>query len=145
MHESRNTILLVARLMLALLFVWSGFGKIFTQTEFAAAMAGRGMPFPEAFPVLAVLIELGGGLLLLLGWRTATIAVLLALFTVVATAINHRFWTYPDAARIGQANNFYKNIAIIGGCLLLCVTGGGRWSLDGWLAARRGPATPRTA
>ena len=136
----RDATLLTARFALALLFIWAGIGKIFTQAAFAAAMAGRGMPFPEAFPVLAVIIEVGGGTLLLLGWRVAAFALLLALFTAVATGINHRYWAYPDAQRIGQANNFYKNVAIIGGLLLLAVAGGGRLSLDAWLAARRGGA-----
>lgn len=59
------------------------------------------------------------------------------LFVIVATGISHRFWEYAEAARRTQESQFFKNLSIIGGFLLLFVTGGGRYSLDGWLLRRK--------
>jgi putative oxidoreductase len=80
------------------------------------------------FGVIGPCVEFFGGLAVLLGLQIRCAAVLIAVFTVVATAISHRYW--DDAARRGQEVNFMKNVCIIGGFLLLAAVGGGRFGID---------------
>ena len=77
--------------------------------------------FRPEFPGLAVLI----------GFKTRWAALLMLLFTIVATLIAHRFWAYPEAQRAMQQTQFMKNLAIMGGYLFLFVAGAGAWSVDG--------------
>ena len=80
--------------------------------------------------LLAVLFELGGGLALVLGFRTRHAAMALILFTMVATLIYHDFWHFAGPDRQRQFVNFMKNVAIVGGLVLLASRGGGRYGLD---------------
>ncbi|MBV8535089.1 MAG: DoxX family protein [Alphaproteobacteria bacterium] len=130
-----NCVLLVGRVAMAVLFLPSGIEKFLHYPAFVASLAGKGLPFPELWAPFAVATEAGGGLLLLLGVELRWVALLMVVFVILATATTHRFWEFEGAARRGQAVNFYKNIAIIGGLLFLRVSGAGRWSWDGW---RRG-------
>ena len=137
MRGSPDFALLVGRFCLCLLFIVSGFNKIAIMSGFAAAMAAKGLPYPDLIAILAIVIELGGGLVLALGIETCLLAVLFAAYVVVATLISHAFWTLGDpAARAANALNFYKNISIIGGFLTLAVIGGGRYSVDAFLNNR---------
>ena len=132
MRGSQDAVLAIGRICLALIFIVSGFNKMFTMPAFAAMMARKGMPLAEITPILAVIIELGGGLVLAIGLETRLMATLFAMYVVAATLISHSFWTMDDPAlRAANAVHFYKNIAIIGGFLLLTATGGGLYSLDG--------------
>ena len=72
-----------------------------------------------------------------MGFRTRYASLLMILFVIVATGISHRFWEFADAARRAQESQFFKNLSIIGGFLLLFVTGGGRFSLDALLRRRK--------
>jgi putative oxidoreductase len=94
------------------------------------------MPAPEFFAWLGTGIEIVGCLALILGVATRYGALLLLLFVIVTTAIAHRYWEYPAAGQAAQYNNFIKNLAIMGGLVLLSVTGAGRFSIDGWLRKR---------
>lgn len=110
---------LAARLLIAALFVVSGIWKITHFPVTAAYMVRVGMPSGEAAAIVAIVIELGGGLLLALGWRQRWVAAFLAVFVVVATGLGHRFWEADPARLFGEMNNFLKNLAIVGGLLLL--------------------------
>jgi putative oxidoreductase len=81
--------------------------------------------------VLAILIEIGGAALLILGWQTRRISWLLILFVVIATAMAHRFWEFDAAQYANQMNHFLKNAAIVGGLLYVAVLGAGALSMDG--------------
>jgi putative oxidoreductase len=122
---------------MALIFVQSGFGKLLDIGAFSASLAGKGVPFASAFGVIGPCVEFFGGLAVLAGWQTRYAAALIAVFTVVATLISHRYWEYADAARRAQEVNFQKNVCIIGGYLVLIASGGGRFSLDGLFRRRR--------
>jgi uncharacterized membrane protein YphA (DoxX/SURF4 family) len=89
-----------------------------------------GVPLSGIFGVIGPGVEFFGGLAVLLGLQTRYAAVLIAVFTIVATAISHRYWEFSDAARRAQEVNFMKNVCIIGGFLLLAAVGGGRFSID---------------
>ena len=135
---SHDALLLFGRVIMALIFVQSGFGKLLDIGAFSASLAGKGVPFAGAFGVIGPCVEFFGGLAVLAGWQTRYAAGLIAVFTVVATLISHRYWEYADAARRAQEVNFQKNVCIIGGYLVLIASGGGRLSLDGLLRKRFG-------
>ncbi|MGW1419927.1 DoxX family protein [Bradyrhizobium manausense] len=142
--RSTAAFLLLGRAAIAVLFIAAGYGKIFKGPAFAAAMAAKGMPFPELFPHLAVLIELLGGLVLLAGLKTRALALLFIAYTVFATLLVHNFWSMAEAqAYATNQLHFLKNCAIAGGFALLYVTGGGAWSLDALL--RRNATLARRA
>jgi putative oxidoreductase len=111
--------MLVGRLLIAALFIVSGIWKITHFPTTAAYFNRIGMPIGEAAAVLAIIIELGGGILLAIGWRRRYLAWFLAAFVVVATALGHRFWEADPSRFFGEMNNFLKNLAIIGGLLIL--------------------------
>ena len=127
---AQSQMLLIGRVLLGLLFPVAGIRKIMLYSGSAAYFTKLGFPAPEAMAVLAILIELGGAALLILGWQTRRIAWLLVLFVIIATAMAHRFWEFEAAQYGNQLNHFLKNVAIIGGLLYVIVLGAGRLSLD---------------
>jgi putative oxidoreductase len=82
-------------------------------------------------------VEFVGGVLIVTGFRTRDASLLMILFVIVATGISHRYWEYAEAARRLQESQFFKNLSIIGGFLLLAVTGAGRFSVDALLRGRK--------
>jgi putative oxidoreductase len=123
-------VLLMARVLLASLFIVFGVRGVLAFAVTAAYFAKLGFPVPLAFTVLSIAIQLGAGLLLVLGWKTRHAAWLLVAYVAVATAAAHRYWEYDPAYQLGQLGNFYKNLAIIGGLLLLAAFGPGKLSVD---------------
>ncbi|HEY0526622.1 MAG TPA: DoxX family protein [Stellaceae bacterium] len=121
---------LVGRVLIGAIFVNSGFGKLTGFGGLVGQLAAKGLPLPWVAGALAVLFELGGGLALVLGFRTRHAAMALILFTMVATLIYHDFWHFTGPDRQRQFVNFMKNVAIVGGLVLLASRGGGRYGLD---------------
>ncbi len=132
-----EVVLLLGRLALGAIFVKSGLQKLLGISAFAASLAQRGVPASSTWAVIGATVEFVGGILIVSGLRTREASLLMILFVIVATGISHRFWEFAEAARRAQESQFFKNLAIIGGFLLLYVTGGGRYSLDGWLKDRK--------
>jgi putative oxidoreductase len=132
-----EVILLLGRLALGAIFVKSGLQKLLALGAFAASLAQRGVPASSTWAVIGATVEFVGGILIVSGLRTREASLLMILFVIVATGISHRFWEFAEAARRTQESQFFKNLAIIGGFLLLYVTGGGRYSVDGWLKGRK--------
>jgi putative oxidoreductase len=127
-----DVIWLVARCLIGGIFVYSGFGKLTGLEGFAASLAKNGVPVPEIMAVIGAAVEFFGGLAIVLGIKSRYAALLMALFTINATLISHRFWELPDPAMFKmQSVHFMKNVAILGAFLLLFVQGGGRLSIDG--------------
>jgi putative oxidoreductase len=125
-----NEVILLARILLMVLFVLFGWNKLTDFSGTAAYMASEGLPFPMLAAAVVILMEFFVGLAIVLGFYTRPLALLLALYTLGTALIGHHYWTMAGAERMANAINFYKNVAIIGGLLLLCVTGPGRYSLD---------------
>jgi putative oxidoreductase len=123
-------LLLVGRLCFAALFLPSGIRKISGVGEFAQSLATRGVPGSGVLAWIGAIAEFLGPILLALGIKTRAAALLMVVFTIIATLIAHRFWEFQDAARVAQQSNFLKNLAIIGGLLILAARGGGRYSVD---------------
>jgi putative oxidoreductase len=121
---------LVGRILLAATFVISGWGKITGFGGTAEYIASKGLPMPEVLAAIAILFELGAGLLIVVGWKARWAALALALFLVVITPIFHDFWAAAPDAQMMQLINFEKNVSILGGMLLLAAFGPGRYSVD---------------
>ncbi|MGR3494111.1 DoxX family protein [Citreimonas sp.] len=122
---TNTTVLLIARIMLGLLFVVSGFGKTGDVAGFAGYMASGGIPAFLAWPV--ILFEILGGLALIVGFQTRAVAIALAAFTLLAGILYHF-----QPADQNQMTQFLKNLAITGGYLAIAITGAGAWSIDGF-------------
>ena len=130
-NRSRDTIALVGRVLIASMFIPSGLGKVFGFAAVVGYIASHGVPLPEICAAAAVAAELGLGLGLLVGWRARWAAWGLVIFVAVITPIFHNFWALPRAEAMLQMQSFFKNIAVIGGLLLIAAFGPGGLSLDG--------------
>ena len=128
----------LGRILIAPLFLLSGFHKITGFPTVASTMAKAGMPFPELLLIGAIVFELGGGILVLVGWHARWGAFLLAVFTLFATLVFHNFWAVDPAQYRGQLNHFMKNLAILGGLVYIMAMGPGRFSLGNRSESIRG-------
>ena len=122
----------VGRLLTGFCFFMSGLNKLGAYAGTTAAIASVGLPVPPAAYLVAVLCEVGGGLLLMLGFRTRAAAAIIAVF-VLTTAI----FFHSNFADQNQMIHFFKNLMIIGGLLHIVYFGSGTFSLDNRIAARR--------
>ena len=135
----RDEAILVARILLVVLFLVFGWGKLTDYTGTVGYMTRTGAPVPSVAAAVAIVVEVPVALAVALGVWTRPLALLLALYTLGTALIGHPFWAMEGAARYANAINFYKNISIIGGFLLLYVTGPGRYSVDAKLGASNTP------
>lgn len=122
--------LLAGRLLLAYIFVLSGYAKITGFAGTAGYMAKYGMPMIEFFLVCAILLELAGSLMLAVGWKARWGALALIVFVVPTTLIFHAYWAVPPEQAYGQMIQFQKNLAILGGLLYVAFMGPGKLSVD---------------
>ncbi|WP_137130887.1 DoxX family protein [Rhizobium sp. FY34] len=120
-----NLLASAGRLLLALMFILSGLGKIAAPEATQGFIASVGLPFPLLSYLVAVVVELGGGILLVLGFQTKLVSLALAAFTFATAVVFHR-----DFADQNQMIHFMKNISIIGGLLQVTAFGAGSFSLD---------------
>ena len=121
---------LVGRLMIAAIFVVSGFGKITGFDGTVGYIAAKGLPLPQLAAIAAIVVELGGGILLIVGWKTRWAAAAMCIFTVVAGLIFHNFWAVPADQAQNQMIHFMKNICMAGGLLYVVVFGSGPLAVD---------------
>ena len=128
---------LIGRILMAYLFIPSGFGKLMGFAGTVGYIASKGVPLPEVCAAIAIAAELGLGILLLVGWQTRWVALGLAIFVAVISPIFHNYWAVPEAQVMMQKLNFTKNLAIVGGFLAFAAFGAGRFSIDGRSIIRR--------
>ena len=121
---------LLARIGLALIFLWSGYGKLGAISNTVGYMNAYHVPLANLLVWPVALLEVIGGLMVLTGWKARWAALLLALFSVVAAVIFHDFWAVPADQALNQTIHFMKNVAIAGGLLQLFAFGAGRYALD---------------
>ena len=119
----------VGRFLIAALFLISGLGKIAAPAMTQAYIASAGLPFPLLALLIAIVVEVGGGILLILGYQSRIVASVMAVFTVAAAFGFHR-----DFADQNAKAHFLKNISITGGLLQIAAFGAGSFSIDGRLA-----------
>lgn len=123
----RSWMLLIGRILLAFIFILSGYGKLGDFAGTAAYMGSRGLPVPELLLVPTILVELGAGLMLALGIKARWAALAIFLFLIPVTLIFHAFWAAPPDQMQNQMNHFLKNVAIMGGMLYIMGAGAGRY------------------
>ena len=126
----QNSMTLIGRLLLALLFLPAGLMKIGGFAGTVGYIASKGLPLPELGAVVAIGLEVAGSLALIAGFGTRIAALALAAFTVVASVVFHNFWGVPADQAMVQQLMFFKNIAVVGGLLVLAAHGAGAWSMD---------------
>lgn len=115
----------VGRFLISLVFLYAGIGKIISFSQTAAFMGSAGLPMPTLLLIIGLILELGGAVLLLVGYRARLGALMLVVFTALTIALFHA--TIKDPTQIVQG---LKNSAIIGGLLLYVIHGAGAWSFD---------------
>lgn len=126
----QNALSLAARLLFVVFFLPAGIGKLTGFAGTVGYISSVGLPLPAVGAVLALTVEIVGSLALLAGFGTRIAALVLALFTLVASFFFHAYWAVPaDEAFVTQLL-FFKNIAVVGGLLALAANGAGAWSLD---------------
>jgi putative oxidoreductase len=129
---------LAGRVLLSAIFLMAGAAKLANYTGTAEMMTKHGMPAVPFFLVAAALVELVGGLAVLVGYKARFGALALALFLIPTTLIFHNFWGVSGKEAEEQMQHFMKNVAIMGGLLMVAAQGPGEWSLD----ARKKPNIP---
>ena len=124
--SNASGVILVGRILLSILFILAGFGKLTAIAGTAGFFGSLGLPAPTVTAVIVGLVELLGGLSILVGFKTRIAAIVLALFTLGATAVAHL-----DFSQALNPLMLQKNLAITGGFLLLAILGAGAYSIDG--------------
>jgi putative oxidoreductase len=128
---------LVGRVLLGWLFFINAWPRLTGGTGgFAGYLKTLGVPSPELMAWVATIVEIVAGAALILGVATRYAALAAVIYTAITILLAHRYWEYPAAQQMGQYFNFLKNLAIMGGLMLVFVTGAGRFSVDGWLRKR---------
>ena len=142
MQTASDLALLLGRIAIACLFVPAGLRKLMDLGAFTASLQKQGVPYPDVMAPIGAGVECLAGIAVAVGFQTRLAAVLLVLFTVIATMIAHRFWEFEGQARQMQQGQFFKNVAIFGGLLALWVSGAGRYALDWRWRRDRGTRAP---
>ena len=125
-----STLLLVSRVLIAGVFLVFGIRKLMAVAGTAGYFGKLGLPMADILVWLVILIEVGGALLLIVGWQTRLVAWIMAAFVVLATLAAHRYWEFEAAQYVAQLTNFMKNLAITGALLMVAACGPGRLSVD---------------
>ncbi|WP_028228297.1 DoxX family protein [Paraburkholderia ferrariae] len=128
--QGNDVVLLISRILLATLFVLFGWAKITGFSGTVGYMEHVGAPVPMLSAIIAVVMELVVGILIVVGFYTRPLAVLLALYTIATALVGHHFWNETGMEQMENMINFYKNVSIAGGLLALAVTGPGKFSID---------------
>lgn len=113
------------RLLMSIIFLLAGLQKLGAFSETVAYMASQGLPAPELAAAVAIIVECIGGLLVLIGYQTRVVGLILAVWCAVTGLIGHAHFSDPN-----QLAHFLKNLAMCGGFLQLFAFGAGHWSVD---------------
>ena len=130
MNDINDEVILVARLFLATLFLIFGWRKLRDYSGTVSQMVQDGAPMSVLATAIAIFMELPVALAVAVGVFTRPSAVLMVLYTLGTSLIEHRYWTTTGADQVARMEAFYKNLSIMGGFSLLYVTGGGSYSID---------------
>ena len=131
MTLNQNATSLLGRILLALMFLIAGIGKIGAGFAGTVGYIGSvGLPMPQVLAVGAIIVEIVGAVALIVGWKTRWAALALALFTVAAALLFYNYWAMPANQQMMQQIIFMKNLAVAGGLLMLAIAGPGAWSID---------------
>ncbi|WP_343547629.1 DoxX family protein [Ralstonia sp.] len=126
----RDELILLARILMMVLFVMSGWGKLTGFQGTVGYMTSTGAPLPMVAAAVAVVMEFGVGIALLIGLWTRPLALLMALFVLGTSFIAHSYWDMEGAMEAANKIQFYKNLSIMGGLFLLAAAGPGRYAVQ---------------
>jgi putative oxidoreductase len=129
-NDINNAVILAARLFLATLFLIFGWRKLRDTSGTVSQMVRDGLPLPVLATAVAIFMELPVAFAVAVGAFTRPSALLLFLYTLGTSLIEHRYWTMTAADRFASMESFYKNLSIMGGFLLLYITGAVKYSID---------------
>ncbi|MCU0942086.1 MAG: DoxX family protein [Hydrogenophaga sp.] len=135
MNALQTPFALLARLLMAALFLPAGISKIGGFAGTAGYIGSVGLPLPEVGAALAIAIEVIAPILLIIGFYTRQAALVLAVFTLAATVLFHNYWAMPAEQQFMQSLMFFKNVGVVGGLLAIAAFGAGKLSLDARRAA----------
>ncbi|MHB8410553.1 MAG: DoxX family protein [Candidatus Acidiferrales bacterium] len=121
---------LVGRILISVIFLLSGITKLMSWSGSAAFLAVKGMPMPSVMLAGAIIVEVLGALCLITGFQTRIAAIIMFLYLIPATLIFHNFWAMQGAMRADMQIHFLKNVAIMGGLLMVAAYGPGQLSVD---------------
>lgn len=130
MNEFNDEFILAARLLLATLFLIFGWRKLRDYSGTVSQIVQLGGPMPALAAVVAIAMELPVAFAILVGAFTCPSALLMFLYTLGTALIGHRYWTLTGSDRVESMDGFYKDLSIMGGFLLLFITGAGKYSID---------------
>jgi putative oxidoreductase len=130
MEATQKFLPLVGRILIALIFVRAGINKLGAIDATVATMAGHGIPLSNVLVWGAVIVEIGGGLLLMAGLLTRWAALALFFYTLALALIFHAYWAVPAAQAREQASAFFGHLSMMGGMLFVVAFGAGAISLD---------------
>jgi len=128
--DINDKLILAARLLLATLFLIFGWRKLRDYSGTVNQLVQLGVPMPTLGAAVATFMELPVAFAVLVGAFTRPSALLMFLYTLGTALIGHRYWTLTGADQVASMDGFYKNLSIMGGFLLLYVTGAGKYSID---------------
>ena len=128
-----DELILAARLLLATLFLIFGWRKLRDYSGTVSQMVQLGVPTPILATIVAIFMELPVAFAVAVGGFTRPLAVLMALYALGTALIGHRYWTVKGASYVDSLDGFYKDLSIMGGFLLLSITGAGKYSIDALL------------
>lgn len=126
----RDELILLARILMMVLFVMSGWGKLMHFQGTVGYMTSTGAPLPMVAAAVAVVMEFGVGIALLIGLWTRPLAILMAFFVLGTSFIAHSYWDMQGAMEAANKIQFYKNLSIMGGLFLLAAVGPGRYAVQ---------------
>jgi putative oxidoreductase len=129
-NSTSDGVILAARFFLAALFLIFGWRKLTDYSGTVSRMAQDGAPFPVLSAFVAIFVELPVAFAVAIGAYTRSSAILLLFYTLGTALIAHHYWTMTGVKKIDNMESFYKNLSIMGGFLLLYVTGAGKYSID---------------
>lgn len=127
------------RVLLALMFVLAGFSKLTGFAGTVGYIGSQGLPAPALLASLSILLELGGGILLMLGWQARWVALAMGGFTLLVSFIFHPFWAVPAEQHMVTQLLFMKNVSVAGGMFIVAALGAGPLSLDARRAVNDAP------
>jgi putative oxidoreductase len=136
----KTPLVVVGRILIALMFILAGYGKLTNIAGTAGYIASAGLPMASVLAVVVGLLELVGGIAIVIGFQTRWAALALGLFTLAASVLFHKFWAVAADQAFVQQLMFMKNLSVAGGLFFVAAMSAGPASVD----ARIG-LVPRTA
>jgi putative oxidoreductase len=145
MHPLLKPLPPLGRILMALIFVLAGVGKLGAIAATSSHMASRGIPYAGDLVWGAVALEIGGGVMLMVGLLARPVALALFFYTLTLAVLFHAYWTMTGTAAHAQQNEFFGHLAMMGGMLFVVAFGAGPYSVDALLFGAPAPAGHRLA